>query len=73
MTEQPPNYILPKRSDEDLDSASVGSDSTVKGKFYFNARKDDKTTIDTLADLTAYGCTQLKSKMEAAGLIKDKK
>jgi hypothetical protein len=68
-----PTYVLPKRSDEDLDSASVGSDSTVKGKFYFNVRKDSEEEIARLAALTAYGVQQLKSKMETAGLVKEKK
>ena len=65
-----PTDALKKRDSEDLDSLTVGSESTCKCKIYFNSKTDTEEQLLPRIDMALAGAEYLKRKMVERGLIK---
>ena len=59
-----------KRNEEDLDSFSVGSESTAKVKIYYNGKVDTEDDLLPRIDLAVVGTLYLKNKLRTGGAYK---
>lgn len=58
-----------KRTDDDLDSISCGSDSKAKCKIYFNTRKDKPEDVDVRITWAVSCLTYMRDEMKKGGLV----
>lgn len=62
-----------KRTDEDLDSITIGSESTQKIKLYFNSKKDTENEVLPRIDMAVAMLSYMKNNLNKHGFGGNKK
>jgi hypothetical protein len=70
---EPTIPTAPTRAENDLDSITVGSDSTAKIKIYFNSREDSEANINLRIQTAVKAEAFLRNRMSEEGLTAGKK
>jgi hypothetical protein len=67
-----PLDAMRKRSDDDLESITVGSESSAKCKLYYNSKVAKEEELLPRIDIAVAGASYMKRKMMEKGLLPTK-